>query len=105
MYCPFLGSSPSFRPGADDYLQIDENFTWKSAFTVREYSTEFEIDVKKYSMEEVHGDSFEFEPKSFSKEFSFYSQEGASFESQDEGGLEIKAAGEETEGERLGTML
>jgi hypothetical protein len=75
----------------EDYLQIDDNFAWKSSFTVREYTTEFEIDVKKYQLEPVHGDSFEYEPKTFTKEFSFYSQEGASFDSQDESFLEIQA--------------
>ena len=65
----------------DGHLQIDEsNFTWKSSFTVREYTTDFEIDVKKYEMAEVRNESFEFDPKSFSKEFSFFSEDGASFD-------------------------
>ena len=65
----------------DGHLQIDEsNFTWKSSFTVREYTTDFEIDVKKYEMAEVRNESFEFDPKSYSKEFSFFSEDGASFD-------------------------
>ena len=67
------------KPIELEYFSIDDNFKWRSAFTVKNYSTDFEIDVKRLETVDV-GRTDYYAAKTFSREFSFQSQDAATFD-------------------------